>query len=420
MGGTGENLPFWMHSNNRGRIGKESNLLGVTSLLAEYSFYNGSTLSIGAGVFSGDQLHNEIAVDQAYVEFKNNWFKITAGAKQQPEIYNGLSGTNNSILHSLNARPFPGLKVATAHPLMIVPGIGFEAEWAEYLLEEDRLIPWTRVHQKSLHLVLQPSNDWEITAGLLHFAQWGGTSPEWGEQPAGPTDYLKIVTGRHGGEAAIETERQNSLGNHLGSWELNVRKQFEFSSVEFIYNSIFEDGSGSRLANFPDGRYGIFWKSREEEGFLSALMYEFYYTKDQSQTGPHLYDQYFNSYLYRSGWTYHEKVIGAPFFLYDKEVDQIINNKFIVHHLGISGNILTPTDIYPYRFLLSYAQNEGTYGRSLFPSGETEKKLSLLFHTRLYNSLYENFQIDLHVAADYSNMAVPNYAAGVRLKYEML
>ncbi|MCC8358439.1 capsule assembly Wzi family protein [Salinimicrobium sediminilitoris] len=417
QGGTGEELPFWMYSNSRGRLSKGTNALVAATLSSVYDFRNGGRLEAGIGFFTGDQQDNPVAIDEAYLRYSKDWFQITAGAKQQEELYAGLSGTNRSILHSLNARPLPGLEIGTVRPVFLAPWLGFEAKWGEYILEEDRYIPWTRVHHKSFQMVIRPADDWMIKAGLLHFAQWGGNSPDFGPQPSGLQDYLKIITGRHGGEAAIATEQQNTLGNHLGSWELNVQRKYRDFSLELLYNSIFEDGSGSRLANFPDGRYGLFLQKLDSEVLFSAFIYEFYYTRDQSRTGPHLYDQYFNSYLYQSGWTFHEKVIGAPFFLYDKVKDQIISNKFLVHHFGVSGNLPSSYDIYPYRFLLSFAQNEGTFGTSLFPGDVIEHKLSILFDIRIFNSIYDNFHINFLFATDYSNMANPNYAAGVSLKY---
>ena len=193
---TQEELPFWMYSNQRGRISPETNLMGLVTAKMQHQLQGDAVLEIGAGGVVHDGFQKKFALDEAYLQFRNQHFYITGGVKQKKELYNGLSATNENILWSLNARPLPGVEIGTVKPLFIFPGVGFEARWGEYILEEDRHVPWARVHHKKFKVVLQPSEDWEIKAGIQHFAQWGGVSPDRGAQPKGITDYLRIVAGR--------------------------------------------------------------------------------------------------------------------------------------------------------------------------------------------------------------------------------
>lgn len=425
-GATQVELPFWMNSNQRGRISPETNVLGLMTGKMQHQLPGEAILEIGAGGLVHDGFQKKLALDQAYLQFRNQHFYITGGIKQKKELYNGLSATNENILWSLNARPLPGLEIGTTKPVFVFPGIGFEARWGEYLLEEDRHVPWARVHHKKFKLVLQPNEDWEIRAGIQHFVQWGGVSPEWGQQPEGLTDYLRIISGRQGGEEALLGDRQNSLGNHLGSWELEVKKDFEEHSLAFIYNNIFEDGSGSRFANFPDGRYGFFWENATSSSLISSVLYEFYYTKHQSHdVNKWGADNYLNHLMtYNSGWTYFEQVLGAPFFLYDKGQDRIINNKFSAHHLGLSGNLGTFFNPYPYKLMLSYRHNEGSYYQDPYPSDREPQIVSTYFTARLYNADFDydipRLTLDFLFAADFHNLLDPNFAAGISLKYQVL
>lgn len=415
-GGIQEELPFWLHHNTRGRVAAGTNILGIATAKFEHEFVNHSLLVAGAGLLLRDHAPDEDYLDEAYISYYFDKFVITAGRKQRTELYDGLSATNENILWSLNSRPLPGISFGTTAPVMFLPSIGFEARWEEFLMEEDRHVPRARLHHKSLHLVVKPGRDWKIKAGIQHFAQWGGTSPEWGPQPEGFMDYLRIISGRQGGETSLAGDRANSLGNHLGSWELEVKKSFRTSTWKLIYNNIFEDGSGSRWANFPDGRYGIFWKKRDQVSFITSLLYEFYYTRHQShnvnQWGA---DNYFGHGVYESSWTYYQQVIGAPFFTYDPEQELIVNNKFSAHHLGISGSLRMNYYLFPYKLLLSYAHNEGTYGTPIQPSNEDALYTS--FSSRLYNSAYNDLQIDMQLGADFSNIKAPNFGAGISLKY---
>ena len=60
---------------------------------------------------------------------------------------------------------------------------------------------------------------------------------------------------------------------------------YEFKNMlgEFsIYHEHpFEDGSGTRLANLPDGVWGIYFKP-ENQKIISSVLYEYIDTSDQS------------------------------------------------------------------------------------------------------------------------------------------
>ena len=118
------------------------------------------------------------------------------------------------------------------------------------------------------------------------------------------------------------------------------------------------------------------------------------------------------------------QVIGAPFFLFDKQQDRIINNKFTAHHFGISGNLGTFFDPYPYKLMLSYRNNEGSYYKDPYPADREPEILSSYFTTRLYNGDFEydipHFTLDFLFAADFHNLLDPNFGAGVSLKYIIL
>lgn len=422
QGATQKELPFWLHSNQRGRISPESNVVGLATARMQHQLRGESILEIGAGTLVHDGFQKRLALDEAYLHFQNGHFYVTGGIKQKEELYNGLSATNENILWSLNARPLPGIEIGTVAPFFIFPGVGIEARLGEYILEEERHVPWARVHHKKFNVVLQPTEDWEIKAGIQHYAQWGGTSPERGQQPQGLVDYLRIISGRNGGENAAETDKLNALGNHLGSWEFEVTRSLHLSSFTFLFNNIFEDGSGSRFANFPDGRYTFLWQSSEDE-FLRAFIYEFYYTKNQSVNTRIGNDFYLYNTTYRSGWTFHNRIIAAPFFSYDPEQNIIDNNKFIVHHLGLAGNWGNFYYPLPFKVLVSYRHNEGTYGFDRIPADQEPKIVSTYFTTRLYNGDFDydipRLKLDFLFAADFHNLLDPNFGAGVSLIYSL-
>jgi hypothetical protein len=290
--------------------------------------------------------------------------------------------------------------------------LGFEVSLSEYLLEQNRQVRYARVHHKSLHLVYNPNEDWHIRGGIQHFAQWGGYSQRDGQQPEGLKDYLRIFTGRGGGEEAHQGDQENALGNHLGSWELYVDKYFPDFRLGFIYNNIFEDGSGSRLANFPDGRYGIYFENKEKDKLVNAVIYEFFYTRNQSNNVNRWgADNYLgHTMTYNSGWTYEGRILGAPFFTYDENEVMIVNNRFAVHHIGLSGQVSNYWNSYPYKILLTYAHNEGTFGRGL-PFGN-EDALHIFGDLRLVN---RPFNLEIQLSSSFNSKKEPIFSAGISI-----
>ncbi|MGM1055779.1 MAG: capsule assembly Wzi family protein [Bacteroidota bacterium] len=296
--------PFWMHSNQQGRVDELSNFSGWINGQAKYQISENAGLELGFGVLYQDGYTDKLQLDESYLAFENSWLSIVAGRKQRAELYNGLSASNQNILWSLNARPLPGIQISTTRPIFFKnnKGIGFKATLEEYLMDDERYVDNTRLHHKSFHLVYKTSENFQVTAGLQHFVQWGGTSPDFGQLPDSFSDYINVVTGKEGDDT-VGGQEANALGNHLGSYEVYIDTKIADYNVQFIYNHLFEDGSGRVLRNTPDGRYGIYVEDPNPGKWVDAFIYEFYYTKDQSDTDITTdgEDNYFNNNLYRSG-----------------------------------------------------------------------------------------------------------------------
>ena len=415
-----DSSPFWLHTNQRGRIDELTNFSGLISTNAFYKFSENSNLEFGLGALYQDGYTDKLQLDEAYLAFNNSWLGIVAGRKQRKELYRGLSATNQSILWSLNARPLPGIRLFTTRPIFFKNnrGLGFQASLEEYLMDDERFVENTRLHHKSFHLVYKSSPKFQISAGLRHFVQWGGTHPEFGDLSSDFEAYTRAVTGRGAGEDTgdgISEQEINGLGNHLGSYEINIKTILAGYNVELIYNHLFEDGSGSLLRNTPDGRYGIFIEDplAPLDSWIQAVMYEFYYTKNQSKNTPTTdgQDNYFNNNLYRSGWTYESRVLGLPFITTGPDRFRINNNKIIAHHLGIGGMAFRKV---PYRFLGSFRKNYGG-------KGSANTNGNHVVSTYLDLKLLQNIvNLNLQLGTDFSEIEGPNFGAGVSISKSFL
>ena len=121
-------------------------------------------------------------------------------------------------------------------------------------------------------------------------------------------------------------------------------------------------------------------------------------------------DNYFRHGVEAPGWTYEDRILGAPFFINDEKAGIIVNNKFAVHHIGLSGQVSDYWNSYPYKIMLSYAHNEGTFRRAL-PFGN-EDALHVFGQLRLLSA---PFNIEIYQAATFNNKRKPIFAAGLSL-----
>ncbi|GAB2770247.1 hypothetical protein GCM10010465_15020 [Actinomadura fibrosa] len=390
-----------------------TDLAGWGNVSGKYYLTSESFLEAGAGVLYQNGYSDEVQLDDYYIKFRNSWLETYVGRKHREELYKGLSATNENILWSLNARPLPGAGIRTIRPVYFwkEAGLGFKAEWEEFLTDDERYVEDLRVHHKSFHLVFSGIKNIELIVGVQHFVQWGGNSPDYGKLPSGFNDYLKVILGREG-QNDVSGEEANALGNQLGSYEIYLNTSISHYDVQFLYNTIFEDKSGLMLRNTPDGRYGVYIEDRESNKWISAFMYEYYYTRNQSKNFPTTdgKDNYFNNNLYRSGWTYEHRVLGLPFILMDADRERIGDNNIVAHHLGIAGNGFSR---FPYKLLASYRMNYGAKGGTSTPNDE-------IFSGMLDVKLWQEFMdVNLQLGADFHSSSTNIFGAGLKLSKQL-
>ncbi|HER39915.1 MAG TPA: hypothetical protein ENO10_01705 [Salinimicrobium catena] len=395
-----EENPFWLYTNQRGRIDKETDIATWADASGRYFITPDASLELGVGVLYQNGYADELQLDQYYLSFQNKWLKAHGGRKQKVELYDGLSATNENVLWSLNARPLPGVSFEIYEPVYFwkSAGLGFKASWEEFFTDDERYVENLRIHHKSFHFVYSGVRNVELIFGVQHFAQWGGISPEEGSLPMGFEDYLRVITGRQGENTEVG-EQLNSLGNQLGSYEIYLNTSWSHYDIQLLYNTFFEDMSGLKLRNTPDGRYGIFIEDREQGKWISSFIYEYYFTRNQSKNYPTTdgKDNYFNNSLYKSGWTYENRILGVPFILAREDGLGISDNNIVAHHVGISGKAF---HYLPYKILTSYRMNFGAKGGTSKP---TDEILSGFVDLEIWQDIVDvNLQMgfDLHSASD--------------------
>ncbi|RMA58964.1 capsule assembly Wzi family protein [Ulvibacter antarcticus] len=345
-----ENIPFWFYTNTNTSKGAFTNFSGVGEVKGVYPISN-ATLEAGTALFYRDGVNDEFQRRDLYLKFENNWLKVTAGSKKQDENLNGLSSTNQNFLLSSNARPLPGIIIEANNPLKVFKSFGIDWGIAHYLLNDDRFVDNAKVHYKRFGIHWKINENNRIYGRIQHYALWGGNS-ELGEQAESFGDFLDIFVAKQTGD------RVNALGNHLGSYLLEYSTKSNIGEFKIYHDHPFEDGSGTRLANFPDGVWGVFFEPADDS-WITSVLYEYIDTTDQSYyRGGSGYDSYFNHRFYRSGWTYESNTIGLPFIVPPG------NNRIRAHQFGITSKIKKVELLFKATFL----NNFGHYAFPIDPS----------------------------------------------------
>lgn len=336
--------PFWFYINSDGQFGAATQFSGLGELKGIYSISEYASLEAGAVLFYRNEVADEFQRRDLYLEFKNKWLKVTVGSKRAEINAQGLSVTNKNFLYSGNARPLAGILFGANNPLKISETFSLDWGIAHYQLNDDRYVDDVRVHYKKLGLVTKFNESHQLTAQIQHFAQWAGTSPVFGGLPDDFSAFIDVFFANKSPEINVEGEILNAVGNHLGSFLLDNEFKTAVGDFSIYHEHPFEDGSGTRWANFPDGVWGIHFKPANRKVF-SGLLYEYITTNDQSASNVSGVDNYFSNSVYRSGWSYEGNIIGMPLILIDNSIvinnqnSPIISNREHVHHFGFIGTV---------------------------------------------------------------------------------
>jgi len=407
-------LPFWLVHNRSGVYNNQDSPDFMLSLNGfeelDHLFSSSSSLELGSRLITtyGDEA--DLHFNELYGKLFMRHFKLEAGLFRDEIQFGGLSTTNGNIARSLDARPYPKIRLATNGYIPFLfwkKWFKFSAEYDEGLLNDSRYVDGTHLHHKSLCTQAQISKSLLLRLGIDHFVMWGGTSPDKkiGKMPEDLGAYLRYITGRSGNSEFPQTDQNNVCGNQYGSYLLQVEKVFPDFSLTFNLSHPFDDHSGMDLANKEDNLYGIFLDFKQKDQVINQLVYEFTYTKKQGQDvpedeGTRRYldaDDYYNHGVYRSGATYHQYAMVSPLFapviIEDGISRGFLNTRFVSHHLGAKGNLSKWME---WKVLLTYTKYFGTWNKPVDPPDDQFSGLLKLF----YQKPHFPVDVSLSVATD--------------------
>lgn len=442
----GGNTPFWL-LNNR---------YGISSINGSHSYLRGSAFkdmdeskrfSWGAGVdlALGRGMQSAFYVQQLYAEAKYRCLDLMIGAKEMPGFISNPELSTGNLLYSGNAHPIPQVKAGifdfadiwfTNGWVGIKGYLSFgkftDSNWTENWVDKSayKYTTGTLYHSKALFLKGGNAKKFpfEFEIGIEMATQFGGTTyyPD-GKVIKMPTklkNWFKAMVPMHGGEDTPAGEQVNVEGNVLGSWNFAFSwKPQDDWNLKVYYQHMFEDHSMLWI-QYPwkDGLWGAEAKLPKNP-WVSALVYEFLYTKDQA--GPVYYDydalipeqvsgrdNYYNHDIY-NGWENWGMGIGNPLIIspvYNSPHDlRFTGNRLWAHHLGLKGD---PTENMSYKLIASYQKNWGTYD---IPFPEVKTCFNLLAEMNFRTPSLPGWQADVAFGMDCGSLIGRNFGLQVRI-----
>jgi hypothetical protein len=368
---TGASVPFWLHANTDGRVDPTSSAGGLRGQVRG-TLGAGKRWSIGYGLEATARVSDNQAayLSEAYVEAQYGFLQLWGG--RRPQVIGAAEGplTSGSLSMSRNATPLPTVALATRG----YTGVPLTNRWLEFKgrythawMEDNRVAEGAYLHQKTFYLRVGQPAPVRVYAGLVHNAMWGGSTSRFGRLPQSLGDYWRTVVALNGSEDAPVGEAAYIQGNHLGTIDMGLSADVGAFRVNAYRQFVYEDRDNLKLKSPQDGLLGLVLADTRDGRWLDRIVYEHLYTKWQNgpvppdgpeRGGPGGQDNYYNHYLYRSGWTFYGRTVGNPLLTPSTNGGTgIANNRVVGHHLGVAGHVGPVA----YRFLATYTRNYGTY-----------------------------------------------------------
>ncbi|MFC2138027.1 capsule assembly Wzi family protein [Bacteroidota bacterium] len=426
-----DSTSFWLFNNQYAKYSL-TNSCAIININIEDRINSEKFFDYSYGVEAYTRFDDQInpILHQLYGKIKIWEIIISGGKYEDIQNYSDSLLSSGHILWSKNARPFPKICISSngyytipfTFDLLEVKG-KLEHGW----FNDERYVDSVLLHHKNLYGRIGKEFPVNIFVGLEHYVQWGGSSPTLGELPSDFDAFIKVFSSSGGDSGTVVPgEVTNNLGNHIGSWNIGMELKTKPFNGILYWQSIFEDNSGRKRQNLPDGLWGININTKNNKYIINNILYEYIHTTDQS--GPvHIWndsvrlsgnDNYFNHGIYNSGWTYDKMTIGIPFitssqYNSDSNYFRLNNTRIRYHHFGLAGKY---KDIY-FRSLISFGKNYGTHPN---PYSKIKNQSSLFFEisTNL-ESLY-NIQLKTSIGADIGKMYGNNLSFFISLNKQIL
>ena len=449
---TGKYLPFWLYSNRHGIVSFDSPesqaIFNFQKNLMNH--HSGFDYGFGATLVGRYSKHKTIFFSQLYGVLSFGPFQLKGGRFYETLGTVDPSLSMGSLAISPNATPLP--KITFSVPVYTdVPFthgyVEFKGQMDHGWFEENRQIhrPW--LFQKDGYLRF--GKNWPVRPyiGLTDETQWAGTSPYKGNLTDSFRSFIRVFLNESGHGTKNRGENIYHLGNTQGIWDFGFYFHFGGYHMILYRQQIYNDKDGLTFQT-PDGMTGLSIKvPQKKQHFIKKVVLEYLYTKNQSgpippgggRGGPGGRDDYYNNYIYRSGWTYEKRTIGNPLFLnaYNPQLKivanphlntknpyGIANNRIVAQHIGLRGQFSKSLS---YKVLLTRSINYGNYYdgdlyrkkglKTDFFSRPKQWSFLTKFSFQPTSDSYKSLTINLSLAGDFGQLYQNRMGIMVGLKF---
>lgn len=363
--GLRSNLPFWMQANKDGVVEPNSaNAITYVDLFYRPVSANNISVETGGKMVMRYSVNPQVFINTLYartVLFNN--FVLSAGKFIDPLALKEDELSTGSFMISRNAQPIPKVAFHT-NGFVGVPGtagiVRYNAFFGHGWFENNRYVKNAYLHQKYFYLGIKYAF-FDAVGGIVHNVQWAGVSrnPNIGKLPDGWDTFTEVVFAKGSKrDDAPGGEQSNAVGNSVAAYDFSLGlffKHFDMRAYRLFY---LEDKVSTRFRSPWDGVWGVTVKPKNLP-LLQNFIWEHINTKRQDSFDfePWGTASYYNNFVYRTGWTYHRRVIGNPLLLSNGNIDRpIYNNILTGHHFGLAG--MLPAN-FTYTFKYTFTRNYG-------------------------------------------------------------
>ena len=416
--------PLWLNANKYGLSSLEKNNGYVRADIGRRVDVDNDRrwgLGYGLDVAVPYNYTSNFVVQQAFVEGRWLKGKLMVGAKEIPmELKNNRLSSGAQTL-GINARPVPQVRISlddywvmpyTKGWLQLKGHIAYGAmtdqKWQhEFTDKKTRYADNLLYHSKAGYLHIGNTErfmPFSVDLGLEMSCIFGGTS--YLPNSDGTMREIKNNTNFKsfwhafvpGGGEVNEVTYRNAEGNQVGSWLLRLNYDAEQWDAHLYGEKFFDDHSAMLFVDYDGYGEGENWNKKEKHRYLfydikdmmlgfefkykydrpiTAVVFEYLYTKYQSGPIYHDHNQYISDHIggnddfynhhLTPGYQHWGQALGNPLYMspiYNNDGNiEFKNNRFMALHLGVSGMIVN--QLY-YRLLATYQEGLGTYKKPLY------------------------------------------------------
>ncbi|RZK75415.1 MAG: hypothetical protein EOO85_13965 [Pedobacter sp.] len=325
-------LPLWLTANRFGVI-TDQQWDFATHVKASNSFtigrsYNPIYEKVDRSIkvdYSVDLYNNshfgKVVVPELFVKGRYRKIQVLAGRFKQiigevdPDLSSGSLGVSGNAL--------PITKISIAIPAyMDVPFtngfIQFKGHFANGWMGHDQYMKKALLHEKTLYGRIGKGK-LKLYGGIQHYAVWGGYRADSYEGKALDKNFkgfINVLFGLEANDGSVpDSIRPNRPGDQRGVIEGGIEWENDAVRINLNHQTPFDQGLGIDIRNV-DRLVSLNIINKREDAVLRKLVVEFIYTKQMNDFTPIVFrDSYYNNGVYKTGWEYHDHIVGTPLFI---------------------------------------------------------------------------------------------------------